>query len=204
MARPTIYDETLRDRLLDAAAEIVDRDGPERVSLRDVAASAETSTSAVYALFGGKAELLAAVIAHGFASFGASQRAAEGAGLRPLGLAYRDWALAHPALYRLMFGGALSHPMPDGRSESSSGKDCDEPSSAEDALLPLTRALTGTGTGEDSPAVRPEARGDAVAVWAQVHGAVSLELARVAAPETDWTAVYERVLDAVEASFRRI
>lgn len=80
MARPPLYDDALRDRLLAATAEMVDDKGPERISLRDIAQNAGTSTSAVYALFGGKAELLVSVIEHGFASFGEAQATAESEG----------------------------------------------------------------------------------------------------------------------------
>jgi hypothetical protein len=37
----------------------------------------------------------------------------------------------------------------------------------------------------------------AAAIWGQVHGLVSLELAQVGSPETDWAAVYAAALDAV-------
>ncbi len=109
MARPVVHDQHVQDRLLAVTAELVDREGgPARVTLRDVAAAAETSTTAIYSLFGGKAQLLTAAIDDGFRSFGESQRAAAKDGLPGLGRAYRIWALEHPALYRLMFGGALA------------------------------------------------------------------------------------------------
>ena len=104
MARPTVYDDDLRTRLLEETAEVIDRDGPDRVVLREIARAAGTSTSAIYTLFGGKTELLAAVIEHAFRSFGDAQLTAEPQGLRALGEAYRAWSLAHPALFRLMFG----------------------------------------------------------------------------------------------------
>ena len=99
-------DETLRRRLLDSAASLIARDGAAFVSLRSIAATAGTSTTAVYSLFGGKAELLTAVLDDGFASFAASQQEAAAAGLEALGRAYRTWALEHPILYGLMFGGS--------------------------------------------------------------------------------------------------
>lgn len=184
MARPVSYDETLRGRLLDATAEMVDRKGSERISLRDIAQSAGTSTSAVYALFGGKSQLLVAVIEHGFESFGAAQAETEPEGLRALGHAYRAWAKANPALYRLMFGGAIT-----------TVDDCTPDSATTSAAMaPLVRALA---------ARVPEAHlsNAAMTVWAQVHGAVSLELAGVAPEAPDWDAVYEAVVDSVERSF---
>ncbi len=175
MSRPTSYDEATRARLLAATADSVAADGPDRVSLREVARTAGTSTSAVYALFGGKDELLGAVIADGFASFASAQRAAESDGLHALGLAYRTWAHEHPSLYRLMFGGALASYEGEG---------------AMDALDPLIAALAARGAEDPAAA--------ALVVWAHVHGAVSLEFACVAPPAVDPDAVYADVLDAVE------
>lgn len=186
MARPPLYDDALRDRLLDAAAEIIDHKGPERLSLRDAAQAAGTSTSAVYALFGGKAQLLTAVIEHGFASFGRAQADAEAAGLRALGVAYRVWALENPALYRLMFGGALL-----------ALADCTpDPETTQESMMPLVRALMAAGILDPFEAQRA-----ALAVWAQVHGTVSLEFAGVAGSEVEWDAVYDVVLDSIERGF---
>jgi len=181
MARPPVYDDALRSRLLEATAELVDRVGPERVTLRDAARAAGTSTSAVYAFFGGRDELLGAVVAEAFTSFAAEQSRAEGEGLRSLGYAYRDWAKRHPARYRLMFGGALA--------SFDGGIDSDR------SLEPLMRALAARGATDPLAA--------AVSVWAHVHGAVSLEFACVAPPEADWDAVYETVLDDVERAWPR-
>ncbi len=186
MARPVSHDEALRGRLLDVTAEMVDQKGPERISLRDIAQAAGTSTSAVYSLFGGKAQLLVAVIEHGFASFGRSQAQVEAEGLRALGHAYRDWARANAPLYRLMFGGAIA-----------TADDCaPDAATTSDAMQPLVRALAARVPEE---AVMPAA----LVVWAQVHGAVSLELAGVAPEVPDWDAVYEAVVDAVERAFPR-
>jgi hypothetical protein len=37
----------------------------------------------------------------------------------------------------------------------------------------------------------------AFAIWGQVHGLVSLELAQVGPPDADWAAAYNSALDAV-------
>lgn len=185
MARPIVHDQLVRQRLLQVTAELVDRDGPARVTLRDVAATAQTSTTAIYSLFGGKAQLLTAAVDDGFRSFGDSQRLAERGGLRGLGLAYRSWALEHPALYRLMFGGALA-----------SYVDCSPtPAVASEAMLPLMEAVTAAqkaGTLRDV-----EAATIAMSVWGQVHGLVSLELANMDDAGTDWEGIYAAALDAV-------
>jgi len=184
MARPVSYDDALRTRLLEVTAEMVDHSGPERIGLRDIAHRAGTSTSAVYALFGGKAQLLVAVIEHGFASFGRMQAERESAGLRALGHAYRDWAKANPALYRLMFGGSIT-----------AAAGCTPDTAITSAAMePLTRALAARVSGDAVAAA-------AVTVWAQVHGAVALELAGVGPEVRDWDALYDSVIDAVERAF---
>lgn len=186
MARPVVHNDSLRQELLAATADLVDRDGPARVTLRDVASAAKTSTSAVYSLFGGKSRLLTAVVDDGFRSFRDSQAAAAPGGLQSLGVAYRDWALEHQALYRLMFGGALA-----------AYADCQpSPDAAADAMAPLIEVVASAqaaGTIMMAPV-------DVVAsaIWGQVHGLVSLELAEVGSPETDWAAVYAAALDAVD------
>jgi AcrR family transcriptional regulator len=185
MARPIVHNDSLRQDLLAATADLVDREGPARVTLRDVASAAGTSTSAVYSLFGGKSRLLTAVVDDGFRSFRDSQVAAAPGGLQALGVAYRAWALEHQALYRLMFGGALA-----------AYADCQpSPDAAGDAMAPLIETVASAqaaGTILMAPVDVV-----AAAIWGQVHGLVSLELAQVGSPETDWAAVYAAALDAV-------
>ena len=185
MARPVVHTDSLRQELLAVTADLVDRDGPARVTLRDVAAAARTSTTAVYSLFGGKSQLLTAVVDDGFRSFRDSQVAAAPGGLRELGLAYRTWALEHRALYRLMFGGALAAYV-----------DCQpSPEAAADAMEPLMDAVASAqsaGTLLPAPVEMV-----AVAIWGQVHGLVSLELAQVGPPDADWGTAYGAALDAV-------
>ncbi len=174
-----MYDDALRDRLLGATAEIVDRIGPQRIALRDVAHAAGTSTSAVYTLFGSKDELLTAVVESSFASFAAAQATAEPYGLRALGVAYREWALTHAARYRLMFGGGMT------AYESRA-----DPRVTVAAMEPLVRTLQACGVADPLTA--------ALSVWAHVHGAVSLEVSCMAPAEVDWSDVYTVVLDGIE------
>ncbi len=185
MARPIVHNESLRQELLAVTAELVDREGPARVTLRDVAAAAQTSTTAVYSLFGGKSQLLTAVVDDGFRSFHESQLAAAAGGLHALGLAYRAWATEHQALYRLMFGGALAAYVDCGPS----------PDTAAAAMTPLIEAVASAQT---AGAMR-QASVDivATAIWGQVHGLVSLELAQLGSPETNWKSVYSSALDAM-------
>ncbi|MHA7178637.1 TetR/AcrR family transcriptional regulator [Arthrobacter sp. MDB2-24] len=185
MARPVIHNDSLRQELLAVTAELVDREGPARVTMRDVASAAHTSTTAVYSLFGGKSQLLTAVVDDGFRSFRESQVAAAPAGLQGLGVAYRAWALEHRALYRLMFGGAMA-----------AFVDCQpSPEAAGSAIEPLEEAVAAA---QASGALLPApVEMVAVAIWGQVHGLVSLELAQMGQPGTDWAGAFHSALDAI-------
>jgi AcrR family transcriptional regulator len=63
------YDDALRIKLLDRAGELLSAAGPKALSLRKLAADAETSTTAVYSLFGGKTELVNGLRVEGFQRF---------------------------------------------------------------------------------------------------------------------------------------
>jgi AcrR family transcriptional regulator len=209
MARPPLYDDALRARLLDAATTAIEQHGPDALALRDVARAAATSTSAVYALFGGKAQLIAAVLDAGFASFGDAQRTAAPRGLRALGIAYREWALAHPVLYRMMFStqapatvnpdetagasrGSGASPGPEGAPDVS-------PDASDLAMQPLQEAIaTAQRSGTLAEVPLDVAT---TAIWGQVHGVVSLELARLGPGSLDWDAAYGTVLDTITRSW---
>src|ERR1700742_611699 len=86
----------LRDKLLALARERVEESGPEALRARSLTAQADTSTQSLYTLFGGMPGLIDALVADFFAK----------------GWTYAEWALAHPHLYRLMYGlsgGELRH-----------------------------------------------------------------------------------------------
>lgn len=110
MARPVVYDDGVRARLLDAAAEHVFAHGLGTLSLRTIAREAGTTTAAVYALFGSKDGLVAGLYERAVTRFteqlaAAPRRADPRDDLAALGLAYRRSALADPHGYRVMFGG---------------------------------------------------------------------------------------------------
>jgi AcrR family transcriptional regulator len=83
--------------------------GPEALQARGLTAEIGASTQAIYTLFGGMPGLLEAIVAEGFVRIARHvESVAETddpvADHLSRGWAYCDWALAHPQLYRLMFG----------------------------------------------------------------------------------------------------
>lgn len=171
MVRPKTYDEQLRAGLVRAAADRIAVNGAHGLSLRELAADQGTSTNAIYVMFGGKSQLVDAVLAQADAGFTHAQREALGAGrtladLHRLGDAYRTWACANPAFYAAMF----SHAGLAG-GDSPQARTGDTPESMGPILTVIER-LIADGLVRDG-GVLPVA----TSVWAAVHGIVSLEIA---------------------------
>jgi AcrR family transcriptional regulator len=108
MGRPRIHDEQTRETLLSAAEQLLAGGGLDAVSTRAVAERAGTTTRAVYSLFGSKPQLLRHLAARAFGRLtdlveSVPQTADPAADLISSAMAFRDWALAHPTLFYLVF-----------------------------------------------------------------------------------------------------
>jgi AcrR family transcriptional regulator len=184
--RPKTHDDALRVRLLDRAGELLSTQGASALSLRKLAADADTSTTAVYSLFGGKPALVRELYVEAFDRLGRRLHAVTPTGdprtdLVRLGLAYRDSALADPHLYAVMFGDAIPGFEPDE----------DAHALALAALAPLQDTIaTGVDTGVFTGPTEPMT----MACWASVHGFVSLELTGALPSELDVASTYETAL----------
>lgn len=171
MPRPQLYDDALRADLVHHAATAIAEGGVANLSLRSVAAAAGTSTNAVYTLFGGRPGLVDAALSTAAAGFTAAQRAVPVtddpvADLLGLGRAYRSWAVAHPELYTVMFGGRV--PMPP-MEIPPAGAEADE---SINPLVQTVLRLVDRGVFSGAPVEHI-----VQAIWASVHGMVSLEIA---------------------------
>jgi len=108
----------LRRALMESADAILEREGPNALSLRAVAREAGVSPAAPYHHFKDKDELLSAIAQEGFARLkaaltgacAAAALAATGSAeqeprrkLSDLGMAYVKFAQSHPALYQVMY-----------------------------------------------------------------------------------------------------
>lgn len=162
MGRPRLHDEHLRQRLLEAATDLMAIDGPD-FSLRPLVASVGTSTSAVYSLFGSRGELLEAITLRAARSFIDAQESAqvEHPVQRILGLAHaiRAWAIAHPAMFHVVFGRAH---------DSASVAEA-----RESTIEPLQRAVSAA---IDEGILHGDATTTTHTIFAGVHGFISLEL----------------------------
>lgn len=161
--------QDMRSALLTSALAILSSKGAGAMTVRSVATAAGCSTTGVYTWFGGKTGLVEAIFIDGFQNFGDTIRASvpDGTPSRPLigmALAYRDWALAHPTQYMVMFGGAVPDYRPSDHALAIARATFDD-------LVVATRSSMETldlvGTPHDI----------AHHLWAGIHGYVSLELA---------------------------
>ncbi|MER8234637.1 WHG domain-containing protein [Streptomyces sp. NPDC094049] len=188
-----IGQDAVRATILGRAVELLVSEGPAALTVRRISADIGASTKVLYTLFGGKEGLADALYREGFARL---RRAQEGvprgggplAHLVALGAAYRGYALAEPAYYRVMFERALPGHRPGPEALAV----------AETALGTSTAAVAAC---MEAGVLRPgDAREVSRALWAASHGAVSLEISGHFAPE-EAAARYDALLAAVRRAF---
>ena len=156
----------LRVALLAAAEDELTDKGMERFSLRSVAKRAGVSHAAPAHHFGDVKGLLTALAASGYDRFLATQKTRQKSAdpreqLIQSGLGYIDFALAHPALFRLMFGSRW----PEGTDPAFK----DSADAGFEHLLNNVSAITG-----GDPEVDPATQVMVVAAWSTVHGLADL------------------------------
>src|SRR5262245_23167774 len=100
----TYHHGNLKEALLTAGGELLEKQGIAALSLRETARLAGVSHAAPYRHFPDKDTLLAALAAEGFELLRQSLAARAA---REWGEGYVMFALAHPHRFRLMFGGQL-------------------------------------------------------------------------------------------------
>lgn len=152
-----------RDLLVENAYELVEREGVDALSMRRLAQIVDVRASSLYHHFPEKSALLSAVAEKGlFHLTAVLARASTLAQTDPrrqisaMGMTYREWALQHPQLYRLLF--AETPPIEDASSAAPTA-----------AFAPVL-AATGVLVGKSRAAAATQA------IWAFVHGSVMLEL----------------------------
>jgi AcrR family transcriptional regulator len=170
---------SLRDALVAAGMAALEGTGGLDLSLRELARSVGVSPTAVYRHFPNKDALLAALARDGLDMLGHAQRAAYDAagggaqGFVETGRAYVRFALAHPALFRLVF----AH-----------GDPAQLASDKSDPASQLLHDSTVELTGSDGP----EAERLALQAWSLGHGIAMLMLdKRLRADD----ALIERLID---------
>jgi AcrR family transcriptional regulator len=166
-----------RAQIVDAARRLLEEQGPEALSMRNVAAEIGIRAPSLYEHVADKRALESAIIAAGLREQAVALTEALHASADPLVAmtgAWRGWALAHPHVYRLIYV-----------------RDLDR----EDSAV----------AGAERSAAEPMwelCGGDVVAarvIWAFSHGMVQLELSDRFPPGNDVVLLWDRGLDALRA-----
>jgi AcrR family transcriptional regulator len=164
-----IAERKLRDRqarraqIIRAARRIAELEGWSNVTLRRLAEEISYSQPVLYAHFGSRDGILAAVAVEGFKEIGlalekARTRGRNGNPVGSVAAAYLDFAASSPALYEVMFSLSLSVPFDDAATPS-------ELRFAFSQLLELFQ-------GQTKPEVLTEL------FWASLHGIAELTRTR--------------------------
>jgi len=157
------------ERELCAAAEaVLVRDGPGGVTIRAVAAEAGIAPMGVYNRLGGKDGLVDVLLIKGFDRLRETIQSGRepdiGTRLRRCGMRYREFALANPNLYAIMFEDAIPR-------EHDSAEVQEHASAAFGALVRTVELAAAAGV-----IAAPDPVEAAQQIWSGVHGAVALEL----------------------------
>jgi len=111
----TYHHGNLKESLVTTALEMLDEEGLEAITLRELASRLGTSRSAIYRHFKGKNDLMRAVILEGFmkldqaiAPYFDHEEMKLIERFHGMGAAYTAFATSNPNLYRLLFGPDMS------------------------------------------------------------------------------------------------
>ena len=174
--------------LLAAAEAVLVREGPGGLTVRAVATEAGIAPMGVYNRLGGKDGLVDALLIRGFDRLRAACDATAGpdatARFFDAGRRYREFALANPHFYAIMFEDAIPH-------EHISDEVAEHAGAAFGALVRNVEATAAAGRIE---AADPREVGQQI--WSALHGAVALELKDlVLTPDAETT--YRATIDMV-------
>jgi AcrR family transcriptional regulator len=183
-SKATYHHGDLRAALLRAAIELLEESGETALSLRAVARRAGVSPAAPYRHYADREALVSAVAAVGYRELAERLAAAHPSPSTPeqlasVAIAYVQFALERPALFRIMFGEPCD-------------RDNEERVAATAAVSQYVRAIVER--------IFPHADADALAtaVWALVHGLAFLHLDGKLDASTP-SVVAERTAAAIEA-----
>jgi AcrR family transcriptional regulator len=177
--------------LLSAAEAVLVREGPAGLTVRAVASEAGIAPMSVYNRFGGKDGLVDELLIKGFDRLRASIEAGREpdmlARLRNCGLRYREFALANPHFYALMFEEVKPH-----EHEHEDNEVGTHARAAFGALVRTVELASAAGVIEARDPVDV-----AQQIWSAVHGAAALEMKGLVLtpdPEATYRALVEVII----------
>ncbi|MFZ4518063.1 MAG: TetR/AcrR family transcriptional regulator [Microthrixaceae bacterium] len=154
--------------VVDAAARLLEAEGPDALTVRRIATEAGVAPMGVYNHLGGKDGVVDRLFADGFDALAeAFAEIATGDATEDLleaGRRYRAHALAHPAMYAVMFERAVPGYEPAPEAKEHAARSFEQ-------LVQFVRRAQAAGSIIDEDPVEVAQR-----VWSLCHGQVSLEL----------------------------
>jgi AcrR family transcriptional regulator len=170
---------TRRTQIVAAARRLLEEEGPDALSMRNVAAEIGIRAPSLYEHVADKRALESAIIAAGLHEQGEALReavAADGGAdpLTAIAQCWRGWARDHPHVYALIYA-----------------RDLDRSDDAVAAAEQYAGAPLREICGGDLVTAR--------VIWAYAHGMVNLELTDRFPPATEVEALWIRGLDALRA-----
>lgn len=180
--------------MVDAAVAIIRDEGPGALRVRRIAERSGRSTKGVYTHFGGKNGVVDAICVDGFTRLRehVAERTRGAAGvsrIRSAAAAYREWALANPTQYQVMFARAVPEYAYSEHARTVGAE-------AFETLVAATAAASSQG------AIRIDDPYKAAAwVWSAIHGHVMLELAQLMPLSVpfDWEDLFQGMLERLLA-----
>jgi AcrR family transcriptional regulator len=205
-AKPQPYHHgDLRRALIETALQMVTEEQDWTFSLREVARRAGVSHRAPYNHFPEKLDLLAAIAAVGFARLrDGLLRAMAGlddaeARLAAILRTYMCLGLENPALYRLMFGPALSGAGSAARPAVARGAGADARAVLEHVILYGARSGAFAVSPDDPKALALAA----LSPWSAAHGLTMFMIDRIPRPDLSVDELIDALLRMVVAGLRQ-
>lgn len=169
----------IRGQLIETGIRILETDGLPALSARRLATDAGTSTMAVYTHFKGMTGLVDAIASETFARFTRALTEITPtddpvADFLVMGIRYREFALAHPQRYQMMFGTSAEslNRFHTDVTVTGGASNRAEFGMSFDALLQVVRRMIAAGRIRDDGVSVMGGR-----LWCIIHGAVMLEIA---------------------------
>ena len=180
--------------LLASAADILESEGPDGLSVRRIAAAAGVAPMGVYNHFESKFGIVEALFIQGFERLSEAMATIADIedpyeALREAGRRYRALALAQPMVYQVMF----LRPVPG--FEPSDDALVIAAAAFDSLVAAVQRAMSAGVIADASPTETAQL------IWASIHGWVSLELMGIGFVE-DQSAGYDRVCQSMLRGLR--
>ena len=161
----------LKEALIQTALQIVEQEGWQNITLRELSIRLGTSRSAIYRHFESKEALMQAVIFAGFAKLEEAiapilQQRDKSIEKRfcLMGESYMQFAVNHPNIYRMMFGDELQ----DEREEQCDIHDADQATGFHALIALLVEGQESGLFKKEDPILQ------ATVVWSMIHGTANL------------------------------